>query len=55
MSDRAALMVARRRDAAGAAALYEALARSGWFAPALMPTLPKVGERARRRRSPTAA
>ena len=25
-----------------AAALYEALARSGWFAPALMPTLPKV-------------
>src|SRR5207237_9720355 len=24
------------------AALYEALARSGWFAPALMPTLPKV-------------
>jgi NitT/TauT family transport system permease protein len=25
------------------AALYEALARSGWFAPALMPTLPKVG------------
>ena len=26
-----------------AAALYVALARSGWFAPALMPTLPKVG------------
>jgi ABC-type nitrate/sulfonate/bicarbonate transport system permease component len=26
-----------------AAALYEALARSGWFAPALMPTLPQVG------------
>src|SRR3954469_8183706 len=25
-----------------AAALYEGLARSGWFAPALMPTLPKV-------------
>lgn len=25
-----------------ALALYEALARSGWFAPALMPTLPKV-------------
>jgi len=25
-----------------AAVLYEALARSGWFAPALMPTLPKV-------------
>jgi NitT/TauT family transport system permease protein len=25
-----------------AAALYEALARSGWFAPALMPTLPQV-------------
>jgi NitT/TauT family transport system permease protein len=25
------------------AAFYEALARSGWFAPALMPTLPKVG------------
>ena len=25
------------------AMLYEALARSGWFAPALMPTLPKVG------------
>ena len=25
------------------AALYEVLARSGWFAPALMPTLPKVG------------
>jgi NitT/TauT family transport system permease protein len=25
-----------------AAAMYEALARSGWFAPALMPTLPKV-------------
>jgi len=25
-----------------AAALYEALARSGWFAPALMPTLPKI-------------
>ena len=24
-----------------AAALYEALARSGWFAPALMPTLPR--------------
>ena len=27
-----------------AAALYEALARSGWFAPALMPTLPKVAK-----------
>ena len=26
-----------------AAALYEALARSGWFAPALMPTLPQIG------------
>jgi len=25
-----------------AAALYEGLARSGWFAAALMPTLPKV-------------
>jgi NitT/TauT family transport system permease protein len=25
-----------------AAALYEALARSGWFAPALMPTLPRI-------------
>jgi len=25
-----------------AALLYETLARSGWFAPALMPTLPKV-------------
>lgn len=25
-----------------AAAIYEALARSGWFAPALMPTLPSV-------------
>jgi len=25
-----------------AAALYEALARSGWFAPALMPTLPQI-------------
>jgi NitT/TauT family transport system permease protein len=25
-----------------AATLYEALARSGWFAPALMPTLPRV-------------
>jgi len=25
-----------------AALIYEALARSGWFAPALMPTLPKV-------------
>src|ERR1043165_9834129 len=24
------------------AALYETLARSGWFAPALMPTLPQV-------------
>jgi NitT/TauT family transport system permease protein len=24
------------------AALYEALARSGWFAPALMPTLPRI-------------
>jgi NitT/TauT family transport system permease protein len=27
-----------------AAALYEALARSGWFAPALMPTLPRVAD-----------
>jgi NitT/TauT family transport system permease protein len=25
-----------------AAAIYEGLARSGWFAPALMPTLPKI-------------
>jgi len=27
-----------------AAALYEALARSGWFAPALMPTLPRIAD-----------
>lgn len=27
-----------------AAALYEAVARSGWFAPALVPTLPVVGQ-----------
>ena len=25
-----------------AAALYEAIARSGWFPPALLPTLPKI-------------
>jgi NitT/TauT family transport system permease protein len=29
---------------AAAAALYEALARSGWFAPALMPTLPQIAD-----------
>ena len=30
----------------GAALLYEALARSGWFAPALLPTLPTVARTA---------
>jgi NitT/TauT family transport system permease protein len=42
MSDRARSVLRATVTLALAAMLYEALARSGWFAPALMPTLPKV-------------
>jgi NitT/TauT family transport system permease protein len=42
MSDRARSYVRAAVTVLLVAALYEALARSGWFAPALMPTLPKV-------------
>ena len=42
MSDRLRSWCRAAATVAIAAALYEALARSGWFAPALMPTLPKV-------------
>jgi NitT/TauT family transport system permease protein len=42
MSDRARSWLRAAVTLALAAALYEALARSGWFAPALMPTLPKI-------------
>ena len=38
-----------------AAALYEALARSGYFAPALLPTLPTIAQHAVCACSPTAA
>ena len=43
MSDRARSWLRTAVTLIAVAALYEALARSGWFAPALMPTLPKVG------------
>lgn len=42
MSDRMRSFLRAAVTLALAAAVYEALARSGWFAPALMPTLPKV-------------
>ena len=42
MSDRARSYLRAALTVLLAAALYEALARSGWFAPALMPTLPRV-------------
>jgi NitT/TauT family transport system permease protein len=42
MSDRMRSVLRAAVTLAIAAAIYEALARSGWFAPALMPTLPKV-------------
>jgi NitT/TauT family transport system permease protein len=42
MSERVRSYVRAAVTLACAAALYEALARSGWFAPALMPTLPQV-------------
>jgi NitT/TauT family transport system permease protein len=42
MSDRMRSVLRATVTLALAAAIYEALARSGWFAPALMPTLPKV-------------
>jgi NitT/TauT family transport system permease protein len=42
MSDRARSFLRAAVTLTLAAMLYEALARSGWFAPALMPTLPKV-------------
>jgi NitT/TauT family transport system permease protein len=42
MSERTRSLLRAAVTLALAAALYEALARSGWFAPALMPTLPKV-------------
>ena len=42
MSDRARSLLRACVTLAIAAAIYEAMARSGWFAPALMPTLPKV-------------
>jgi NitT/TauT family transport system permease protein len=43
MSDRARSWLRTAVTLIAVAALYEAFARSGWFAPALMPTLPKVG------------
>jgi len=42
MSDRAVCFFAAGTWITCSPALYEALARSGWFAPALMPTLPQV-------------
>jgi len=42
MSERLRSFVRGAVTLVAAAALYEALARSGWFAPALMPTLPKI-------------
>jgi NitT/TauT family transport system permease protein len=42
MSERARSYLRAAATLLAAAALYEPLARSGWFAPALMPTLPKV-------------
>ena len=42
MSDTARSYLRAAVTIACTAALYEALARSGWFAPALMPTLPTV-------------
>jgi NitT/TauT family transport system permease protein len=42
MSERARSWLRTAVTLLAVAALYEALARSGWFAPALMPTLPKV-------------
>jgi NitT/TauT family transport system permease protein len=42
MSDRTRSWLRAAVTLACAAALYEALARSGWFAPALMPTLPQI-------------
>ena len=42
MSERARSYFRAAVTLACAATLYEALARSGWFAPALMPTLPQV-------------
>jgi len=42
MSERARSLFRAAVTLACAAALYEALARSGWFAAALMPTLPQV-------------
>jgi len=43
MSDRARSWLRTAVTLLAVAALYEVLARSGWFAPALMPTLSKVG------------
>jgi NitT/TauT family transport system permease protein len=43
MSDRVRSFIRGGTTLLAALVLYEALARSGWFAPALMPTLPKVG------------
>jgi NitT/TauT family transport system permease protein len=42
MSERTRSYLRAAVTLACAAGLYEALARSGWFAPALMPTLPQV-------------
>jgi NitT/TauT family transport system permease protein len=42
MSDRLRSSARAAVTLLAAAALYEALARSGWFAPALMPTLPRI-------------
>jgi len=44
MSDRLRSWCRAAATVAIAAALYEALARSGWFAPALMPTLPRIAD-----------
>jgi NitT/TauT family transport system permease protein len=42
MSDRMRSFLRAAVTLLAAAAVYEVLARSGWFAPALMPTLPKI-------------
>jgi NitT/TauT family transport system permease protein len=42
MTDRARSYLRAAVTLLAAAAFYEALARSGWFAPALMPTLPQI-------------
>ena len=55
MSDRTRSLIRAAITIAVAAAIYEAMARSGVFPRALLPTLPKVAETLFESHQPTAA